>query len=216
MPVDLSDKEKIVLNVVREYLDKNRCFNMNKILPFINSRFKTADININNEGIETILKSLIKKRLVIEGSKLTRDEILLNPKRNSIFKFIVDNPGVFFNIILKKLKLSYHVLVWHLEFLLKFNFIKKEVFENHELFLASNREFEQIKANFFNYKGKSKKIIDYLKRIDSGATKTQLSNDLKMHPNTITRYLSSLEQFNIVIKDGKTNQMLYFLDEKKT
>ena len=57
MPIALTREEQIVLNVVQEYLNKNRYFNMQEVLLFINSRFKMASININIRGIEEILRS---------------------------------------------------------------------------------------------------------------------------------------------------------------
>ena len=102
MPIDLSREEKIVLTVVQEYLDKNRQFNMEKILPFIVSRFRLAKINISKNGIEEILRSLIKKNLLVEGSKLSHDDILLNLKRLQIYNFILKNPGAYFNRILRE------------------------------------------------------------------------------------------------------------------
>ena len=92
MPIALTNEEQIVLKVVQEYLNKNRQFNMEKILPFIISRFRLASINISKNGIEEILRSLIKKDLLVEGSKLSRDDILLNLKRLQIYNFILRNP----------------------------------------------------------------------------------------------------------------------------
>lgn len=211
MPIDLSREEKIVLTVVQEYLDKNRQFNMEKILPFIVSRFRLASVNINRNGIEDILRSLIQKNLLVEGSKLSHDDILSNLKRNQIYNFILKNPGTYFNRILKELGLSNHIVVWHLNMLVKFTYIKKEVLDNHDIYFDSDLEFEEVKINYFTSKEKSKKIIEYLKVNNSGISKTQLSKDLKMHPNTITKYLETLQEYNIIIKEKRSNKELYFL-----
>ncbi len=214
MPINLSKKEKIVLNVVREYLDRNRYFNMKKILPFINSRFKMSSININNDGIHAILKSLVKKKLIVEGSKLTRDDILKFQKKKILYNFIKKNPGIYFNKIVKELKMNPHVVMWHLDILAEFNYIKKAVFRKHEIYFDSSIEFEDVKTNFFNFKEQSKKIMDYLKQTSTGTTKSQLSIDLGMHPYTITKYLHSLQEFNIVIKENLSNKTLYFLNNE--
>ncbi|HEC36854.1 MAG TPA: hypothetical protein ENI29_01375, partial [bacterium] len=95
MPVELLKQEKIVLTVVQEYLNKNRFFNMKEILPFIHARFKMASININLRGIEELLKSLAEKKLIVEGSKLYKDDILNNLKRRKIYDFIKENPGTY-------------------------------------------------------------------------------------------------------------------------
>ena len=93
---------------------------MNEIVPFIIARFRTASTNINISGIEEILRSLVKKNMVVEGSKLSLDDILRNQKRKLIYEFLLANPGIYFNRIIRELKFSNHVVVWHLKILLKF------------------------------------------------------------------------------------------------
>ncbi|MHA2008737.1 MAG: hypothetical protein ACXABO_16165 [Promethearchaeota archaeon] len=213
MPVELTEQEKVVLNVVREYLNKNRHFNMEDILSFIHARFKMASININLRGIEEILYSLTKKKMIVEGSKLSRNDILNNTKRKAIFNFILKNPGTYFNRIVKMLKMSNHVVIWHLSMLLKFNFIKIEEFENHEVYYDIEYNLKNSKFKYYTSKEKSRLIIEYLKVNDIGITKTQISTDLKIHINTATKYLDFLEDFNVITKKKLSKKRLYFLNE---
>ena len=213
MPVELQEQERIVLTIVQEYLNKNRYFNMTEILPFIHSRFKMASININLRGIEEVLTSLVNKNLIVEGSKLTKNDILKNAKRRKIYDFIVKNPGTYFNRIVKRLEMSNHVVIWHLSMLLKFSYIKTENLDNHEIYFEFNFKLRNIKFNYFTSKDKSKLIIDYLKNNDIGITKTKISTDLKIHINTTIKYLDFLEDFNVVNRKNLSNKTLYFLNE---
>ena len=213
MPIELQEQERIVLNVVQEYLNKNRYFNMSDILPFIHSRFKMASININLRGIEEVLRSLVNKNLIVEGSKLTKNDILENKKRKKIYDFIVKNPGNYFNRIIKRLEMSNHVVIWHLSILLKFKYIKAENLDNHEIYFEYNFNLKNIKFSYFTSKEKSKLIIDYLKNNDIGITKTKISTDLKIHINTTIKYLDFLEDFNVVTRKHLSNKTLYFLNE---
>jgi len=213
MLIELLEQEKLVLDVVQEYLNKNRYFNMNEIISFIIARFRTASININISGIEEILRSLVSKNLIVEGSKLTVDDILRNLKRKKIYEFILANPGVYFNRIIRELKISNHVIVWHLKILLKFNFIKKKKFENHNLYFDAKYNIKNTKLSYLTSKEKSRKIIEYLKNFDYGITKTQLSKELKMHINTVSKYLEMFEQVNIVFKKKISKRIIYFLHE---
>ena len=43
----------------------------------------------------------------------------------------------------------------------------------------------------------------YLKINNHGIIKTQLSNELKMHPNTIKKYLETIQEHGIIIKEKK-------------
>ena len=213
MPVELQEQEKLVLNVIQEYLNKNRIFNMKEILPFITARFKMASIDINNRGIEEILKVLVNKKLIVEGSKLYRDDILINKKRNIIYEFIVKNPGTYFNRILKAVNLSNHVIIWHLEILLKFEYIKKQIIEDHDIYFDFNYRLRNTELKYFTSKEKSKLIIDYLKINDIGVVKTRLSTDLKLHINTATKYLTFLEHFQVVVKRRLSSKTLFFLHD---
>ena len=214
MPVELLKQEKIVLTVVQEYLNKNRFFNMKEILPFIHARFKLASININLRGIEELLKSLAEKKLIVEGSKLYKDDILNNLKRRKIYDFIKENPGTYFNKIVGNLSFSNHVVVWHLSILLKFNFIKAERIENHEVYFEFNFDLKNSTLKYFISKEKSKRIIQYLKANDIGITKTKISTDLKIHINTTSKYLDSLGRLNVIIKKKLSKKILYFLNEE--
>ncbi len=213
MSSELLTHESLVFSVVQEYLNKNRYFDVNEILPFIVSRFRMSSININMKGIEEILKSLVKKKIIVEGSKLSIDEILNNEKRKKIYDFILDNPGTYFYKIVTKLGISNHVVVWHLKMLQKFNFIKVEKFENHNVYFDAQFNVKNSKFAYITSKEKVKKIIVYLQENDYGISKSQLSNALKMHPNTISKYLKMLEQFNIVIKKKVSKRVIYFLNE---
>ncbi len=213
MSNELLTQEKIVFTVVQEYLNKNRYFDVNEILPFIVSRFRLSSININIKGIEELLRSLVKKKIIVEGSKLSIDEILNNEKRKIIYQFILNNPGTYFYKIVTQLGISNHVVVWHLKMLLKFDLIQVEKVENHDVYFDSNFNIKNSKFAYITSQEKGKKIIEYLRQNDFGLSKSQLSKELKMHPNTISKYLKMLEQFNVVIKKKVSKRVIYFLNE---
>ncbi|MHA1472642.1 MAG: hypothetical protein ACTSQW_06050 [Promethearchaeota archaeon] len=213
MSTDLVENEKIILNFVHEYLNKNRQFTFEDILPFINSRVRLGSVNISNEGIKVILQSLINKKILVEGSKLSKSEILNNQKRNNIYEFISKNPGTYFNRILHELKYSNHIVVWHLSILLKFDFIHKEMLENHAIYFNAKKEFQDVISSYFKSKEKSKKIINFMKDDNIGITKTNLSQELGMHINTVEKYLSLLVKHKMLIKKRIDNKNLYFLSE---
>ncbi|MBY9019851.1 MAG: hypothetical protein KGD67_02255 [Candidatus Lokiarchaeota archaeon] len=213
MSTDLFDQEKVILSFVHDYLNKNRQFTFEDILPYINSRVRLGSININNEGIKTILHSLINKRILVEGSKLYKSEILENQKRKNIYEFISENPGTYFNRILHELNYSNHIVVWHLSILLKFDFIHKEILENHEIYFDAKKEFQEVISTYFTSKEKSKKIINFMKDTDIGITKTHLSQELNMHINTLDKYLSLLVKYKVLVKKRIDNNNMYFLSE---
>ncbi len=213
MQLEVSEQEKLILKVVEEYLNKNRYFDMTEILPFIMSRLRMTSSNLNMRRIEEILKILVKKKLIVEGSKLSVNDILGNQKRKEIYDYILQKPGVYFYKIIRELKLSNHVVTWHLNMLLKFNFIKKERFENRDLYFDSNYNESNPRFRYFTSKEKSRKIIIYLRNNDYGIAKTQLSKELNMHTTTISKYLKFLEEYGIIFKKKISKRIIYFLNE---
>ncbi|KKL84874.1 hypothetical protein LCGC14_1960390, partial [marine sediment metagenome] len=80
-------------------------------------------------------------------------------------------------------------------------------------YFDSNFNIKKSKFAYITSQEKGKKIIEYLRQNDFGLSKSQLSKELKMHPNTISKYLKILEQFNVVIKKKVSKRVIYFLNE---
>lgn len=208
------ENEKLVFNVIQEYLDKNRYFNLEKIVPFISSRFAKASININDDGIKVILKSLVKKNLIVERSKLIREDVLINLNRKEIYDLIKRDPGIYFNKIVNELQLSIPVVEWHINILLKFNFIRKEKFDNFEAYFEEGIKDKDAFLVHIISRDKCNKIIEYFKNNNEGSTKNQVYTVLGMHPNTIKKYMDMLHEFGLLYKKVSKNKTLYFLNEQ--
>ena len=146
MLVELSDnilkEEQTVLDIIQEYLNKNRTFNKNEIIPFINAKIGKSHSNISYNGIYEILKSLVEKNIIVEGSKLIKYDVLSNINRKQIYKYIIKNPGCHFNKLVKTLNISIFSVEWHLNILIKFNLIRKEKIENFEAYFDSKMPFK--------------------------------------------------------------------------
>ena len=78
--------------------------------------------------------------------------------------------------------------------LLKFDFITKEILENYDIYFNASIEFDDLKLNYFTTKEKSQKIINFMKKENLGITKITLSQELKMHMNTLAKYLNLFEK----------------------
>ena len=208
---DLTEQEKHVLDAVLEYLDQNKPFNITEALPFIISRFRSAAININKIGIKATLRSLIKKSYIFEDSKLTKTTILENEIRRKIYAYIIQNPGTYFNRLIKFLNLNNKIIVWHVRILEKFKFIQRELFDNRYIYFDAKSDYTNAKWRYIVSKEKSKQIIEYIKDNNVGLSLTHLSNALNMHSNTVKKYLDYLTSMNVISKEKIDNNLLYFL-----
>jgi len=208
------EEEEIVFNTIQDYLNENKILDREKVINRIKSNFSKVSININQEGIIKHIDSLIKKKRIVEGSKLTKDGVLLNTNRKKIYDFIKTNPGTYFYKITNELNMGNQLVFWHLNFLIEFELIKKAIIENHEIYFISSLSVEEGKRLYYTIKEESKKILDYLKADDSGATKKKLSLELDLAPKTVTKYIESLEKFNFLDKKKiSEKETLYFSKE---
>jgi len=205
--------ETIVYDTIQEYMDSNRCFEKEKIIGFIIARFARENININCTGIRASLEVLLENNLVVEGSKLTRDDVLLNNNRKRLYYYIKDNPGAYPNKIVNALGMSTFLVNWHLDMLVKFNFLRRERIDNMDAYFDSELNPENDVIKHVISREKCNKIVEYLKNNLEGVTKYQLSKDLGMHANTITKYLNKIEAFGLIMVERLSNKRLYFLDD---
>ena len=145
--------------------------------------------------------------------KLTKEDVLENPKRKSIFEFINKNPGTYYFQIVKELDMGSHLVVWHVDILLEFNFINMIEEDNHELYFNPQIKPEMARIIYYMTNDKSKKILDYLKANNTGITKTEISKNLEMHPSTVKKYITILKKHQLVQSIKDQNKILYFSED---
>ncbi len=214
MSKDVLQHEEPVLFIVQEYLNKNRFFTFEDIVPYIQIRLKELKIFLNQTGIKEILKSLVEKSLILERSKFTRAEVLENENRKRIFDYICANPGAYFYQIAQKLNLSNYILSWHIRILLNFRYIRSSSIENHEVFFSVTFNDEMDELIALLSKSKSKKILNFLEEHHEGASKTQLSKALCMHSTTVSKYIEKLEQLGVLLALKNPNYISYALNDR--
>jgi predicted transcriptional regulator len=132
---------KRVLEIAEDLMRKNKVLNIENLYNLAKKRLK-----IPRNGLLSIIQFLINKKILIEGSKFSKETVLSNYIRNGIYNYIIKNPGVHFSILRKKAlpeeKGSSGQLVWHLEMLLKFNYIKKIKVGNYTVFIPFEMDEE--------------------------------------------------------------------------
>lgn len=207
--------QEFVYEIVLEYLNKNRTLEINTLIPYINARLSKESINLNSEGILKIIQSFLDRNLFVEGSKLSRTDILSNSKRLKIYNFIKKNPGVYLFKIMNALGVATHVVIWHLNMLEEFNFINKTALGPHELYYDSNSNEEIAKIGYYMNHKKIRLVIDLMLKEAMGYSKTQLSKMLSMHPNTIKKYILGLHEIGLIYKQKDANKTLWFLNKEK-
>ena len=213
--LDLSIEESQVLALVEEFLNQNRVCYKPDLVSFIKNRNFQEDNGLNHNGIIHILDSLIAKHMIVEGSKITRNTILSNLNRSSIYEEIKNNPGIYLNKLSKYLGLSIFLINWHLNILLRFNMIRKQEFNKQIAYFDSELPSENDNILQIISRAKCSELIEYLKLNSKGCTKSHIAKTLRMHHTTVNKYLEILidgQLVNLRILDKKN---LYCLNTEK-
>jgi predicted transcriptional regulator len=150
---------KQVIEIAEEILDENKILNIDTLYYRAKKRLK-----IPSKGLKAIIQILINNKILVNRSKFTRRTLLSNTTRKLIFNFIQSNIGSHFSLI-KKVGISNDMarspgeLIWHLDMLIKFNFIKKLKVKNYTIFLPYNVDDESGIIFFFLRDDLNRKII---------------------------------------------------------
>jgi len=152
---------KRVIEIAEEIMSKNKVLNIETLYNVAKKSLK-----LPRNGLLFIIQFLINKKILIEGSKFSRETVLSNPTRRGIYNFIRVNPGAHFSILRKRALSdesgSSGQLIWHLELLLNFNYINKIKVGNYTVFLPNEMEGELGMINFLLRDKINRKIIDLL------------------------------------------------------
>jgi len=153
---------KQVIEIAEEMLDENKILNIDTLYYRAKKRLK-----IPSKGLKTIIQILINNRILVNRSKFTKRTLLSNSTRKIIYNFIRSNMGSHFSLI-KRVGISSDMagspgeLIWHLDMLIKFNYIKKLKVKNYTIFLPIDVDDESGIIYFFLRDDLYRKIINHV------------------------------------------------------
>jgi len=206
------DLVSIVLELVKEYLAKKTFSSIKNIIEFVNNRLR-FNPNINRNKIELIIKSLIKRRVIIPGTKLMKNNIVEHPIRNEIFNYIKKHPSNI-NEIMKVLGIGSNQALWHLSCLEKFRFIRSRQINNHRMFFKFDSNPKLDPLYYYFKKEIIQKIINFMKKEDKAFNITDIATSLKKNHSTIKKYLNILNTLEIIKIEKEKNRNMFKLDLK--
>ncbi len=153
---------KQVVEIAEEILNENKILSVDTLYYRAKKRLK-----IPRKGLNAIIEFLINNKILVDRSKFTKRTVLSNSTRKMIYNFILSNIGSHFSLI-KKNGISSNIagspgeLIWHLDMLIKFNYIKKLKVKNYTIFLPSNVDNESGIIYFFLQDELYRKILNHL------------------------------------------------------
>lgn len=201
-----------VLDIAERILSENRALDA-KLLYYEARR----RLGIDRKILLAIIKSLLEKKILVEGSKLTREIVLSNVHRKNIYNFIKTHVGSNFSMIREAYKGttgSSGQLIWHLQMLLKFDYVKKVKFKKYTILLPIEIGEEMGIYHFLLRDELNKNIINLLIEEET-IRKSDIHRFLDESREKIYYRINNLIDSKIVvIKEGSKNDICINIDSK--
>ncbi|GAH32581.1 unnamed protein product, partial [marine sediment metagenome] len=188
---------KQVVEIAEEILDENKILNIDTLYYRAKKRLK-----IPRKGLNAIIQFLINDKILVNRSKFTKRTVLSNETREIIFNFIQQNIGAHFSLIKNAWTINGELgspgeLIWHLDMLMKFNYIKKLTLKNYTIFLPIEIDDESGKIYFLLQDEIYRKILNHLISNDS-QERSQIYKSLGENRGTIYYRIQNLVEFQIL------------------
>ena len=191
---------KMVLEIAEEIMKKNKVLNIENLYNLAKKRLK-----IPKKGLLSIIHFLLNKKIIIEGSKFSKETVFLNKLRYNIYRYIKRTGGSHFSMIRRDL-LAVHSnnsgssgqLVWHLEMLLKFSYIKKIKVGNYSVFLPFEMDEELGKINFLLKDIINRKILNIMIEQES-IKQSEVYKQINENRENVYYRINNLIDYNIII-----------------
>ncbi|MCK4285718.1 MAG: hypothetical protein KAX18_05920 [Candidatus Lokiarchaeota archaeon] len=161
------------------------------------------ELKIPRQGLNKIIQMLINRKILVDGSRFTKETVLRNKIRNYIFWLIKTNIGSHFSFLKKEVsqqkesEIGVGHLIWHLEKLIKFNLIKKIKIKNCTIFLPIEISDEEGIIYFILRDDLNRQIINILLEHES-VKNTDIYKELNVQREKMYYRINKLIEFGII------------------
>ncbi len=209
-------KVQEVIKIAEEIMNSNKILNIDNLY-----HIAKRSLKIPRKGLLTIIQFLVNKQVLIEGSKYSKETVLSNRTRRNIYEFIKFNQAVHFSHIRKNISEdtssdggSSGQLIWHLEMLLKFKYIKKFKLGNYTVFLPTNLDEESGAIRFLLRDKLNKEILSIINSKKS-IKRSEIYKILGEKREKVYYHINNLIEYDIIALKEKQDKEVCINPEKK-
>lgn len=174
---------------------------------------KNLKISKNKNEKERIINKaiyqLIAKKIIIKGTKITKDSVLQNKNRKKIFEYIFSNPGTHLREIQKILKLTPQISAWHLQMLEKFDFIRAKRIKNKIVYFDREIDPKFDKALFILKNPNHFRILENI-LLEPYITVNDLAKKVRINSEKVKKVILALIELNFVNKGNDDKSTEYY------
>lgn len=153
-----------VMEIAKEIIDKHRVVEVDALYKAVKRRSK-----LPHKEIVDAIQFLLRMNYLVEGTRFTRETVLINPYRGKILDLIERQRAVHFSRIKERVldgtdakAGSSGQLIWHLEMLIKFKLIKKIKVKHYSVFIPQDLSDTEGKVHFLVHDGVTRKVLALL------------------------------------------------------
>lgn len=170
------------------------------------------ELKIPRQGLNKIIQMLLNRKILVDGSRFTKETILKNKTRSYIYWLVKTNIGAHFSFLKKEVakqkesEMGVGHLIWHLEKLIKFNLIKKVKVKNCTIFLPIEIGDEEGILSFIMRDDLNKLIVEILLEQES-INRADIYKELNVNRERTyyrIKRLIELEIISPIAEDKKT------------
>jgi len=162
------------------------------------------ELKIPRQGLNSIIQMLINRKILVDGSRFTKETVLKNKIRHYIFRLVNTDLGAHFSFLKKEVsqqkesEIGVGHLIWHLEKLIKFNLIKKLKVKNCTIFLPVEISDEEGIIYFIMRDNLNRQIVEILIENES-VNKADVHKDLNIAREKIYYRINKLIELEIIL-----------------
>ncbi|HME56279.1 MAG TPA: hypothetical protein VKM55_29030 [Candidatus Lokiarchaeia archaeon] len=156
--------------------------------------------------IAQAVNDLVRRKVLVNGAALTRENVLHNQNRVRILTLIKSTPGIHFSRIMDTIQTDPRTLQWHLKMLAKFDFIREERYGNkHVYFDFFLEKSHDVLYYYFQKEGCS----DIFRAImyNEGISFPRLLGIMNLPRTTLVRRIKMLIEADLIVDVTTSGQL---------
>ncbi|MBN2150487.1 MAG: winged helix-turn-helix transcriptional regulator [Candidatus Lokiarchaeota archaeon] len=167
----------------------------------------TSRLGLTAPQANAAIYGLIKKKVIVEGSKLTYQDILANPLRSQIADYITKNPGSHVRDIRRAMNIDNAESAWHLKMLEKFGLLRSKRFGKYLAYYPANLAESAYDEILCTIRQDTTYRVLYDVFSTPNTALPEISQRLGMNPSTVQYHVDKLLKLNVIYaaSDPATN-----------
>lgn len=189
---------KQVIEIAEEIISENQILTLDKLYKRAKQHLK-----ISRSGLKSIIQYLVTKKFIIDQSRFTRVSVLSNQFRKMLYSIICNNIGIHLSAVRKLFQdsvsnIGVGQLLWHIDMLIKFGYIKSIKVGNFLILLPIKIDDDYGRICFFYRDELNRKILSLLNSNDQ-IKRSEIYKSLNESRESIYYHVKNLIEYEILL-----------------